>query len=298
MIDLHSHTYASDGTCSPAELIEEARRAGIQTLGVTDHDTFDGYNQAVPLARSAGIELICGIELSTKLYGSRSVHLLGYFLQGPSADFREWILDMQAARRDRNVRLTARLCELGFDITLEEVQARGRGMTARPHFAQVMLDKGYVSTLQQAFDDYLDESAIGYVYRREPSFAEGVRRIREAGGISSLAHPIRVPGDLPALMPELCAAGLDAIEAYHSDHSPEQTELYLSLAESYGLMVTGGSDFHGSAKPGIMLGTGRNGNLRVPGALLENLRARCPQPAPTTSISFRTAPAASSSPLP
>ena len=288
MIDLHSHTYASDGTCSPAELIEEARRAGIQTLGVTDHDTFDGYNQAVPLARSAGIELICGIELSTKLYGSRSVHLLGYFLQGPSADFREWILDMQAARRDRNVRLTARLRELGFDITLEEVQARGRGMTARPHFAQVMLDKGYVSTLQQAFDDYLDESAIGYVYRREPSFAEGVRRIREAGGISSLAHPIRVPGDLPALMPELCAAGLDAIEAYHSDHSPEQTELYLSLAESYGLMVTGGSDFHGSAKPGIMLGTGRNGNLRVPGALLENLRARCPQPAPTTSISFRT----------
>ncbi len=183
MIDLHSHTYASDGTCSPTELIEEARRAGIETLGITDHDTLDGYNEAVPLARKAGIELICGIELSTKLYGNRSVHLLGYFLDGgPSRDFREWILDMQAARRDRNVRLTSRLRELGFDITLEEVQARGRGMTARPHFAQVLLAKGYVSTLQQAFDDYLDESAIGYVYRREPSFAEGVQRIRAAGG--------------------------------------------------------------------------------------------------------------------
>jgi len=245
-------------------LIEEACRAGIETLGITDHDTFAGYDAAVPLARKAGIELICGIELSTRLYGSRSVHVLGYFFDGePGADFREWILDMQEARRDRNIRLTARLRELGFDITLEEAQAKGRGMTARPHFAQVMLEKGYVSTLQQAFDDYLDESAIGYVCRREPSFAEGVQRIRKAGGLASLAHPVRVPGDLAALLPELCAAGLDALEVYHSDHSPEQTELYLRLAEQHGLKITGGSDFHGDVKPGIRLGTGR-GNLRVP----------------------------------
>jgi predicted metal-dependent phosphoesterase TrpH len=274
-IDLHSHTYASDGTCSPAELIQEALRAGIETLGITDHDTFAGYDEAVPLARQAGIELVCGIELSTKLYGSRSVHVLGYFLDGdPSPDFREWILDMQVARRDRNVRLTARLRELGFDITLEEVQAKGRGMTARPHFAQVMLEKGYVASLHQAFDDYLDESAVGYVYRREPAFAEGVRRIREAGGLASLAHPVRVPGDLAALLPELCAAGLDAMEVYHSDHSVEQTDLYLSLAERHGLKITGGSDFHGAAKPGIRLGTGR-GNLSIPYTLLEALRA-CP----------------------
>jgi 3',5'-nucleoside bisphosphate phosphatase len=279
LIDLHSHTYASDGTSSPAELIAEARRAGIETLGITDHDTFAGYDAAVPLAMEAGIDLVCGIELSTKLYGSRSVHVLGYFLNGgPSPDFREWILDMQEARRDRNIRLTARLRELGLDITLEEVQAKGRGMTARPHFAQVMLEKGYVSTLQQAFDDYLDESAAGYVYRREPSFAEGVKRIREAGGLASLAHPIRVPGDLPAILPELCAAGLDAIEAYHSDHSPEQTQLYLGLAERHGLKVTGGSDFHGGAKPGIRLGTGRDGNLKIPADLLKALRP-CPPPA-------------------
>lgn len=273
-IDLHSHTEESDGSCTPAQLIAEAVRAGLKTLGVTDHDTFAGYDRAVPLARDAGLELVCGIELSTKLYGSRSVHLLGYFLDGgPSPEFRECILDMQAARRDRNVRLTARLRELGFDITLEEVQARGRGMTARPHFAQVMLQKGYVSTLQQAFDEYLDESAIGYVYRREPSFAEGVRWIQEAGGIASLAHPIRVPGDLPSLMPELCAAGLDAIEVYHSDHGPAECELYLGLAARHGLMITGGSDFHGDTKPGIMLGTGRAGNLRIPYRLLEDLKA-------------------------
>src|SRR4029079_16825533 len=140
---------------------------------------------------------------------------------------------------------------------LEEVQARSGGLIARPHFAQVMLEKGYVSTLQQAFDEYLDESAIRYVYRREPLFAEGVQLIRDAGGMTSLAHPVRVRGDLPALMPELCSTGLDAIEVYHSDHSPDQTNLYLELAQQHKLLVTGGSDFHGSAKPGLCLGTGR-----------------------------------------
>ena len=119
------------------------------------------------------------------------------------------------------MRLAARLQELGFDITLEEAEARGRGMTGRPHFAQIMVEKGYVANLRQAFDDYLDESAKGYVFRREPQFAEGVARIRAAGGIASLAHPVRVKGDIPALMPELCASGLNAIEAYHSDHTPQ-----------------------------------------------------------------------------
>ena len=143
MIDLHSHTNESDGTCTPGELIEEALRVGLEALGITDHDTFAGYDKAAPLAREAGLELICGIELSTKLHG-RSVHLLGYFLgdEGPAPEFREWILDMQAARRDRNCRLIARLRDLGIDITLEEVQARSGGLTARPHFAQVMLEKG------------------------------------------------------------------------------------------------------------------------------------------------------------
>ena len=273
MIDLHSHTHKSDGTSSPAELVHEAIQAGVSLLGITDHDTFAGYDEALPIAGEAGLELVCGIELSTKLHG-QSVHLLGYFLeQDHVADLREWVLEMQAARRDRNIRLIARLQEMGFEITLEEVQARGRGLTARPHFAQVMLEKGYVLTLQQAFDDYLAESAPGYVYRCEPSFAEGVERIRNAGGIASLAHPVRVRGDVAALMPELCASGMNAIEAYHSDHQSADTELYLDLARRYGLLVTGGSDYHGSLKPAIRLGTGRNGNLRVPPGLVERLRA-------------------------
>ena len=276
MIDLHSHTTASDGTFSPPQLVDEAVRSGVRILGITDHDTFSGYDQALPLARQAGLELVCGIELSTKLHG-HSVHLLGYFLD-PLVDpdgfdvFRTWIGELQASRRDRNVRLIARLRELGVDITLEEVQARGGGMTGRPHFAQLLIEKGYVSNMQQAFDDYLDESAKGYVTRNEPQFAEAVQHIRKAGGIASLAHPIRLREDLAAILPELCAAGLNAIEVYHSDHSPEQTAVYLQLAVQHGLLVTGGSDFHGAVKPEIQLGSGRRGNLRVPNDLVERLR--------------------------
>jgi len=253
--------------------VAEALRAGVSTLGITDHDTFKGYDQAVPVAAASGLELVCGIELSTKLHG-HSVHLLGYFLGPQDLDeFRTWVIGQQNARRDRNVRLVARLQELGFDITLAEAEARGRGMTGRPHFAQIMVEKGYVSNLRQAFDDYLDESAKGYVYRREPDFAEGVAQIRAAGGIASLAHPVRVKGDVPALMPELCDSGLNAIEVYHSDHTPQDTDRYLGLASHYGLKVTGGSDYHGTVKPGVRLGTGCNGNLHVPGNLLDQLRA-------------------------
>jgi predicted metal-dependent phosphoesterase TrpH len=272
LIDLHSHTNQSDGSCSPAELVDAAVRAGVTTLGITDHDTFAGYDQACATAAAAGLELVCGIELSTKLH-SHSVHLLGYFLSdGGLAEFREWVLDLQAARRERNVRLAARLRELGFDITLEEAEARGRGMTGRPHFAQIMVEKGYVSGIREAFDQYLDESAQGYVYRREPQFAEGVERIREAGGIASLAHPVRVKGDVPALMPELRDAGLNAIEAYHSDHDEQDTKLYLGLAKRYGMLVTGGSDYHGAVKPDVKLGTGCGGNLHIPDDLVEKLR--------------------------
>ena len=272
MIDLHSHTNESDGSCSPARLVQEAARAGVDVLGITDHDTFAGYDEALPVASAQGVELVCGIELSTKLH-DHSVHLLGYFLgNGGLRRFRDWVLEMQASRRERNVRLAARLQELGFDITVEEAQARGRGMTGRPHFAEIMVEKGYATSYRQAFDDYLDESAKGYVYRHEPRFAEAVARILTSGGIASLAHPVRVKGDVAALMPELCDAGLNAIEAYHSDHGAAETKLYLRLARRYGLMVTGGSDFHGTPKPEVRLGTGCAGNLHLPDDLLEKLR--------------------------
>lgn len=272
MIDLHSHTNESDGTFTPVELIAEAARVGVTTLGITDHDTFAGYDLAKPVAPDAGVELVRGIELSTKLHG-QSVHLLGYFFHEDRLDeFCSWVLNMQDSRRDRNVRLAARLRELGVDITIEEAEARGRGMTGRPHFAQILLEKGYVKSVQQAFDDYLDSSAKGYVDREEPQFADAVGRIRRASGIASLAHPIRVKGNITTMLPELCNAGLNAIEAYHTDHSRQDTQLYLDLAERHGLLVTGGSDFHGSVKPGLELGTGRENSLQIPEDVMQRLR--------------------------
>jgi len=272
LVDLHSHTSESDGTYSPADLIALAAATGVRSLAVTDHDTFTGFDRARPCALQAGIELICGIELSTKLNG-QSVHLLGYFFsEEPPSVLRKWVEEMQASRRDRNVRLAERLRELGFDISLEEAEARGRGMTGRPHFAAIMLERGYVSSYREAFDKYLDESAIAYVYRREPQLGEAVAKIRDAGGVASLAHPIRVSGDLPSFMPELRSAGLNAIEAYHSDHNEEQTAFYLEMAARYGMAVSGGSDFHGDVKPEVKLGTGCDGNLHVPCEVVDRLR--------------------------
>ena len=273
MIDLHSHTNESDGSLAPSKLIEDAVRAGVTDLAITDHDTLAGYDLALPAAQADGLDLVCGIELSTKLRG-RSAHLLGYFpAAGPREEFRAWVRLQQQSRKDRNIRLVARLRELGFDITLEEAEARGRGMTGRPHFAAIMLEKGYVRNYRQAFDDYLDESAQAYVYRQEPTFSEAVAVVRQAGGIASLAHPTRVHGDVAEMMPELCAAGLNAIEAYHSDHSPEETEYFVELARRYGLLVTGGSDFHGeTVKPGVRLGSGYHGNLHVPPEVMDYLR--------------------------
>ena len=276
MIDLHTHTDESDGTYTPAQLIAEAAALGLEALGITDHDTLAGYDSALPLAREAGVDLVCGIELSTKLRG-RSVHLLGYFLEAPpSQAFRDWLREQQLSRRDRNARLADKLRSMGIQVSLTEVEARGKSLAGRPHFAQVMVEKGYVRDTREAFDDYLDESAKGYVDRKEPTFAEGVQKIVEGGGLPSLPHPVRVPRngeDFEELIGEMLDAGLRAIEAYHSDHQPQDERLFLGQAERYGLAVTGGSDFHGAIKPHIRLGTGA-GNLCVPRAILDQLRDR------------------------
>jgi predicted metal-dependent phosphoesterase TrpH len=278
LIDLHSHTTASDGSCSPEELIGKAVEAGLEALAITDHDTLDGYDAAAPHAHAAGLDLICGVELSTK-FRARTVHLLGYFLQQPpTQEFRDWLRLGQESRRDRNRRLIERLQSLGVDITLAEVQAIGRTQTGRPHFARVMLQKGYVSSLQQAFDEFLDVSAKGYVERQEPKLEEGIQRILEAGGLPSLAHPVRmaesdVRGRHEEMFTVMSEFGLRAIEVYHSDHGPRETARYRAIAERLQLEVTGGSDFHGDAKPRIRLGRGRDGNLNIPRSVLDRLRA-------------------------
>lgn len=275
MIDLHSHTDQSDGTFTAAELVTEATRIGLKALAITDHDTMRGYDQAVPFAEAAGLRLICGIELSTRYHGV-SVHLLGYFpAQLPSAEFREWLAFLLESRRDRNRRLIEKLVSLGIPITLAEVEAYGKTLTARPHFARVLIDKGYAKDMQDAFDQYLDESSRGYVQRHDIPIQEALDRIRKAGGVSSLAHPVRVAKNnwdtLAKYVEELSGMGLRAIEVYHSDHSPENVAYYKSLAERFGIGITGGSDFHGGNKPLISLGTGCRNNLNVPDELADKL---------------------------
>ncbi len=282
MIDLHSHTNFSDGTDTPAQLVAKAVETRLEALAITDHDNFMGYDHALPLAASAGLELICGIELSTRVEGlaafkGRSVHLLGYFLgDGPSQEFRTWLLELQENRRKRNRALIAKLQSLGLEITLEEVQEIGGFMTGRPHFATLLVRKGYVASIPEAFSVYLADAAKAHVEREEPNLSEGIRRIREAGGLTSLAHPIRFGKnkieDVERVILRHREDGLEAIEVYHSDHSPEDAAAFLALAQRHGFGVTGGSDYHGENKPGIELGRGRNGNLSIPKSLLNTMR--------------------------
>lgn len=276
MIDLHSHTDRSDGTFTPEELVAEAVRVGLTALGITDHDTFAGFDAAVPFAEEAGLELICGIELSTRYQGN-SVHLLGYFpLRPPEPELRHWLEILLEARRERNIRLIEKLRSLGIDIALAEVEKKGRTLTGRPHFARVLVEKGYASDIQQAFDLYLDESAKAWVERRDVPMEEALERILASGGVPSLAHPIRVAKNnwtkVAACIEDLAGKGLRAVEVYHSDHSPEDVAWYRSVAERLGLGITGGSDFHGANKPSISLGTGLRHNLNVPDSVLGGLK--------------------------
>jgi predicted metal-dependent phosphoesterase TrpH len=276
MVDLHAHTSESDGSLSPAELVALAGARGLDALAITDHDTFAGFDRARQITRPAGLDLLCGIELSTK-FRSRSVHLLGYFPdRDPGMGFRDWVAGLRESRHSRNERLLDRLKTNGIAISTEELRRRNGSLPGRPHIAAIMVEKGYVRSLQEAFDLYLDESASCYVERQEPSFAEAVERIHAAGGISSLAHPYRVTRvarELEAFLGEMRLTGLAALEVHHSEHSPADVTRYANLAAVLGFAVTGGSDFHGATKPDIELGTGKNGNLRVPVSVVERLRA-------------------------
>ena len=287
MIDLHTHTDESDGTLSPRQLIDEAVRVGLSAIAITDHDTLSGYDLAVPHAARSGIELLCGVELSVN-YSAYSVHLLAYFLERqPTDDFRRWLLELQAGRRKRNETLVQKLCSHGMPITLEEVAAGGRKLLARPHFAAVMIKKGYVASRREAFEKYLHETGSCYVPREEPVFEEAIRRIHAAGGTAVLPHPGRIGGPragLETIVRDMCRLGLQGLEVQHSDHSPAEVHYYLRLARELGIAATGGSDFHGEAKPAVSLGTGICGNLNLPDSVLDELRRisrirkTCPPP--------------------
>jgi predicted metal-dependent phosphoesterase TrpH len=284
MIDLHCHSTASDGCDSPGELIRVAHATGLEALAITDHDTLAGYDEASAAAHAAGLPLICGIELSTRALNeqdpsSRSVHLLGYFFDEPAPAFRRWLDTLRGRRRARNAAMAENLQRLGLDVTLEEAEALGRNITGRPHFVRVMIRKGYVASFEEAFHRYLGEHGKAYVEREDPSTEEGIRRIHEAGGVTSLAHAVRLrkrdAREEERFVAQLADAGLDAIEVWHSDHRAADRDRYRGLAAKYRLATTGGSDYHGSAKPEIRLGHGRpDREVEAPASLLDDLRAR------------------------
>ncbi len=272
MIDLHTHTDQSDGTLSPPELVEAACAASLDALAITDHDTFSGYELALPVARARGLDLVWGIELSTT-YRGRSVHLLAYFFNaGPTAAFRLWIEKLQEGRHARNRLLLESLKRNGLEITMEELKSRGRNLPGRPHFAALMLEKGYVQSIQEAFDKYLAEGGKCHVRRYEPAFEEAVSRVTHAGGVASVAHPVRLSRDdstLRRYVGEMKELGLQAIEVFHSDHSEADTRRHAALAGEFGLAQTGGSDFHGATKPRVALAS-----VKVPTSLLAELQRR------------------------
>ena len=282
MIDLHSHTLESDGTYTPRELVEAAVGAGLEALGITDHDTFAGYEHAEPAARERGLDLVCGIELSTRApfgRGRKTVHLLAYFLNGgPSDGFREWVAALLASRRERNVRLIRSLNRHGIEISLGEVETLGRTLTGRPHFARVLMKKGYVGSTEEAFRLYLAESAPSYVERDSPAIEDAIDAVAAGGGVSVLAHPVRLGfrrhhEEEERFIAGLREKGLRGIEVWHSDHNAADTAHYLGVAARLGLLRTGGTDFHGGNKPAVELGTGRDGNVHVAREVLDELRA-------------------------
>jgi predicted metal-dependent phosphoesterase TrpH len=273
-IDLHLHTTHSDGSLSPAEVLRLAHRAGVTALAITDHDIVSGIPEAITAGAELGIEIIPGVEISSRV-GNSELHILGYCLRWQDPELNRRMAALRESRHNRNPQIIERLRALGLDVTYEEVRAlAGTDSVGRPHIARLLMDKQYVTSAKDAFDRYLSEGRPAYVARELPTPADAVSWIRAAGGVAVLAHPTwaKVSGEgLNTLLTTLKGDGLGGIEVHYSTHTKRQTTEYLDLAKRLDLLVTGGSDFHGITKPDIEVGIGR-GDLKVPRQLLDPLK--------------------------
>ena len=273
-IDLHLHTTHSDGSQTPAEVVRLAHEAGVSALAITDHDIPTGLPEAIAAGQELGIEIIPGIEISSR-HGESELHVLGYFIKWQDAQLNERLMTLRESRHRRNPKIIELLQAAGIDITYDEVRAvAGSDSVGRPHIARVLMDKKVVTTAKEAFDRFLAEGKAAYVPRDLPAPVDAIRWIKDAGGLAVLAHPTWVKtteGTLTDLARQLKEQGLDGVEVHYSTHTPRQTRTYLSLAKQLGLLVTGGSDFHGMTKPDIEVGIGK-GSLHVPDHLLPKLK--------------------------
>jgi predicted metal-dependent phosphoesterase TrpH len=275
-VDLHVHTSCSDGSLTPAEVVWRAVDVGLGAIAITDHDAVDGNAEAFAEGAQQGLEVIPGVELSCD-FTPANVHVVGLFIDPTNAELEEALADVREYRKRRNPKILAKLAELGMPIDLDEVAAKAGGKTiGRPHIAEVMVEKGYVAEFKEAFEKYLAYNKPAYVSRRRISAEEGISLIHAAGGVALLAHPgvyALPPRILDNMVFKLARAGLDGVEVYYSDHLPTDTALLRRLVDEYDLLASGGTDFHGSAKPGIEIGIGR-GDLKIPYELVARMKAR------------------------
>ena len=274
-VDLHVHSTASDGSLSPLKIIERAKEIGLRAVAITDHDTIEGSAEALGYPPLPSLEILSGIEISAHV-PSGTMHILGYLLRLDDSSLRQTLKRVQEARANRNIKIVERLQELGVPIQYHELTAvSGGGQIGRPHIAQVLVHKGAARSVDEAFKRFLRKGGAAYVSRYRLLPGEAIQMILQAGGVPVLSHPftldVKDEGDLEDLLVDLKGAGLKGMEVYYPEHGPERTTQYERLARRHGLVMTGGTDFHGEAKPRVQMGIGR-GDLRIPYQLVEKLK--------------------------
>ena len=268
--DLHVHTYLSDGTFSPEKVVEYAKANGIDAIAITDHDCCSGIAPAILAGRGIDVEVIPGVELTAELENSE-IHILGYFVDWKNASFLKKLDKIVMVRKERAKEILKKLKKHRIDISEEELfEASGPGCVGRLHIANILFRKGYVSSINQAFNKYIADGECCYVRKFKLSPKEAVDMIRAVGGVAVLAHPklININGKaVDGLIGQLVKDGIQGIEVYHSSHKPRDVERLKKLAGEHGLVVTGGSDCHGFGKKEVLIG-----KVKIPYALVENLK--------------------------
>jgi len=274
-IDLHTHSLCSDGAQVPTEVVRTAAEAGLAAIALSDHDCIDGVQEAMDAGKALGVEVIPAVELSAQ--SDTELHILGYFIDIHNKKLQDMMAYALQVRDERQEEVCRKLNEQGFDITMDELREEANGkVLCRAHFAKIMVRKGYAESVKDAFNRYLSVGCYAYSNRQALTGPEAVSLIREAGGIAVAAHLhlIKMPDDeLKEYLKSLIPYGLDGIEGYYTDYTPDMERRYRAMAKELGLVISGGTDYHGANKPHISIGKGK-GDLEIPYSVLDGLRAR------------------------